>query len=357
MPHLSWLPGRAAKIGAIAAASAAFAVVGCGSSDESSATGTSEAATAAATTASDKPVRIAFFSGAFGNSWYKGYLEGVEKTAKADNATVEAFDANFDAQKQYTQMQDAITSGDFDAFAVTALDGPALAPLIEQAKEKGIPVVGLGTALGTDYVTPDPQVDGVVGVVTAPAATDGKNNVALIEQACEGKDPCEVAYILGLKSYGYDTARLKAIQDGLKSSPNIKIVAVVEGGFLADPAFKVTQDLLQAHKDLDVIATSGDQMTNGAEKAVDDAGRSEEIVLLGAGASQIAYDAIKEGRWAGSTVHMPRAGGEVGGQMMIDAVRGKPIEKAGINEPVDLSPIGPFLSKDNMDEFEPQWAG
>jgi ribose transport system substrate-binding protein len=357
MPHLSGLPGRAARIAAIAGAIAAFTAAGCGSSDDQAGSGGEAAAGAATTTASDKPVRIAFFSGAFGNSWYKAYLEGVEKTAKGENASVKAFDANFDAQKQYNQMQDAITSGQFDAFAVTALDGPGLAPVIEQAKAKNIPVVGLGTALGTDYVTPDPQVEGVVGVVTAPAATDGKNNVELIKQACEGKDPCQVAYILGLKSYGYDTARLKAIQDGIKDSPNIKIVAVVEGGFLADPAFKVTQDLLQAHKDLNVIATSGDQMTNGAEKAVNDAGRTKQVALLGAGASQIAFDAIKEGRWAGSTVHMPRAGGAIGGQMMIDAVRGKPIEKAGVNEPVDLSPIGPFLNKGNMDKFTPQWAG
>ena len=45
------------------------------------------------------------------------------------------------------------------------------------------------------------------------------------------------------------------------------VVAVKEGGYLADPSLKATQDILQSTPDLNVITTTSDPMTEGAEQA------------------------------------------------------------------------------------------
>jgi ribose transport system substrate-binding protein len=328
-------------------AGAAATAAGCGSD---------AAEEPAAAKSSDEPVRIGYFMPAFSNTWYKAYFEGIEETAKKLGGTAEPFDAGFDAQKQYNQVQDALTAGKLDALIVTPVDGPGLAPLIEDAAEAKVPVVAVGTPLGTDYTTPDPQYPGVVGSVLTPAATDGVTGAKLIVEACGDRDPCNVVYILGQKAYGFDAARLKAMQDTLKANPNVKIVQIAEGGFLADPALKAMKDILQAHSDLHVVHSSGDQMVVGAEQAIKDAGREDEIVLIGTAGSKLSAEAIKAGRWQASTVYLPQTGGRLGAEMAIKAVRGEPIEDAGISE-VDLSPIGPILNKDNVDEFKPEWLG
>ena len=70
------------------------------------------------------------------------------------------FDPNFDSAKQVSQIQDAITSGEYQAFIVQANDGNAVVPAIQEAIEDGITVVAEFTPVGTRYDTIEPQVAG-----------------------------------------------------------------------------------------------------------------------------------------------------------------------------------------------------
>jgi len=91
--------------------------------------------------AAGPPVALAFFMASAANSYAQAQLEGVQDVAKRMNATVDTFDGQFDSQKQYSQLQDAIASGHYDGFIVSPNDGNALAPVIEEAIADGI-VVG-----------------------------------------------------------------------------------------------------------------------------------------------------------------------------------------------------------------------
>ncbi|WP_223166287.1 ABC transporter permease subunit [Nonomuraea sp. SYSU D8015] len=69
---------------------------------------------ATATAASSGPKRIGFFGFAKANSFAARRAPGSRSTPRANNATAEFLDPDFDAQAQVQQLQDAVTAKRFD---------------------------------------------------------------------------------------------------------------------------------------------------------------------------------------------------------------------------------------------------
>lgn len=304
-----------------------------------------------------EPVHLAFFMAAAANSYAQAQLEGVQEIAEAMNATVDTFDGRFDAQVQYSQLQDAIASGQYDGFIVSPNDGNALMPVIEEAIAEGIVVACVLAPCGPSFDTLEPQVEGQLLYAGIPFKQNGADIGELVVQACEGKDPCQVAYIPGLPGLPLETARLEGFQSVVGQQEHIDLTVTSAGEYLAETALPVAQDVLQANPDLDVIASSGDQMIVGAEQAVDDAGLTGQVALIGNGGGQTAVDAVREGRWFGTAAAYPRSEGEVAADYVIRAVRGEAIEPVGLGT-ADLSDgFGALITQENADEFEAEWQG
>ena len=273
---------------AVCALAASLALGACGGDDESDAPAGGEGA------GGQEVTKIAFFGFAKANSFAQATWAGVQEQAKKEGVEAEQFDPNFDSAKQVSQIQNAITSGEFQAFIVQANDGNAVIPPIREALEEDITVVAEFTPVGTRYDTIEPQVDGMQFVGEAPT----QNGTALGEAgvaACEGIDPCQVAYLEGFKSLPLDNARTEAVKSALAKEPSIELVASVEGGYTQASGLKAAQNVLQANPDVDVMIGSS-QAIAGAEQAVKDAGA--EVKLIGNGGSRQAIDAVR--RAAGS---------------------------------------------------------
>ena len=181
----------------------------------------------------DEPLRVAFFGFAAANGFAQATWAGVQEGAAAIGAEVEFFDPVFDANTQISQIQDAITAGDWDAFVIQANDGNAVVPVIEEALAAGIPVVGEFTPIGPDYSTIEPQVDGLIFVGAAPV----DNGVILAEmaiEACEGIDPCNVAFLEGFRALPLDVARTAAFHSTIAAADGVELITSIEGGYLPD---------------------------------------------------------------------------------------------------------------------------
>jgi ribose transport system substrate-binding protein len=163
-----------------------------------------------------------------------------------------------------------------------------------------------------------------------------------------------VAYMPGDNNLPLENTRTDAVEAVLGGHSNIKVVAQPEAGYLRDTGLKAAQDVLQAHPDIDVIASSGDQPILGAEQAVKSAGRSDQVALIGSGASRDGVEAVKEGRWFGSIVWLPQSFGEKGAEFAIKAARGEEVPRSFLPWK-ELSPIAPAATKDSVDDFEGQW--
>jgi ribose transport system substrate-binding protein len=307
--------------------------------------------------AAGPPVNLAFFMASAANSYAQAQLEGVEEVAEGMNATVDTFDGQFDSQQQYSQLQDAIASGRFDGFIVSPNDGNALAPVIEEAIAEGIIVGCILAPCGPSFETLKPQIEGQLIYAGIPFKQNGADIAEIVVQACQGKEPCEVAYIPGLPELPLESARLEGFQGVVNQHDNIELTVTSAGEYLAETALPVAQDVLQANPNVDVIASSGDQMIVGAEQAVEDAGLADQVALVGNGGSEIAVEAVREGRWFGTAAAYPRSEGEVATEYVIRAIRGEDLEPIGLGSQ-DLSEgFGPLVTQENANEFESEWQG
>ncbi|MEW9550242.1 sugar ABC transporter substrate-binding protein [Nonomuraea sp. NPDC050783] len=276
--------------------------------------------------------RIAFFGFARANAFAVATWNGIEEQAKADNATAEFFDPNFDAQTQVQQIQDAVTSKRFDVFVVQANDGAAVVPALKQAVAAGITVVAEFTPVGTAYDTTRSQVPGVITLVDVPA-DNGRKLGELGVAACRSKNlkPCKVAYLEGLKSLPLDNSRTEAAVKALEAADGVELVSRVEGGYTRESGRKAMQDVLQAQPDVDVVIGSS-QAVAGAESVVKGTG----VLLVGNGGSRQAVKAVQDGRWF-ATYYLPeKTAGAKAAELGLAKARGGQVQEA--NSETALAP-------------------
>jgi ribose transport system substrate-binding protein len=343
---------RRAAVFFTAAALGAFGIAGCGSSssggDTAASTGT--AAAASPTGGDQKQVNIAFFNAVAANAYTASVLKAIEKVAGTDNAKVTSFDAGFDQNKQISQMQDAITTGKYDAFIVLPVNGTVLTDVAQQAVDADIKLVAVFNNIGPDIDSIEPQIDGMTSVVAQRLSVNGQLLGEEIVKACEGIDPCTTVYMPGSFKQATEKIRLDALKKVVSAAPNVKLVASAEGGYLADPAFKASTDVLQANKNVDVFATSGDQMMTGIIRAVEDRGLSGKIKLIGDGTTVEGVKWVRDGTILADPVAVPGSEGKKAAELAIKATRGETVPSSV--DSLTLSPIGKVATKETLNTPE-----
>jgi ribose transport system substrate-binding protein len=298
-------------------------------------------------------LRIAYLSFAVANSYDAPMLAAARAVAAANNAVVEVFDAANDPATQFSQFQNAITSGRFDGILVQPIVGTALVPLVQQAIAAGIDVVNIDQILGPDYTTDQPQVEGLSGNVVFIPSKIGTQLGELAVQACESinADPCNVAYIHDIKASTLGTALNDAFTDAVADS-TIKVVAEGESFFTPGIALQAVQNILQAQTDLDLIVGS-DQGLQGATQALTAASRT--VLLLGYGGSAAGFNFVRNGTSFADVVQAPASEGQLGMEALIKAIRTG--TKSGAVNPVGSLPNEGVATKDNVDQFVAEWPG
>jgi len=331
--------------GLLAVAATAAVVSGCGDSESTAA--------ADAGGGGEKKVRIAYTGFAASNSFSQETFRGIKEYAAEHNATATFLDANFDSAKQIAGIQDAVVSGRYDALIINANDPNGVVPALRDAIDGGLKVVAAFVPVGPDLTTLEPQVPGITSTVGETPSSTGENTGKIIVEACEGLDPCKVAYLPGSKALPLETVRTEGVMSVLEQHPNIDVVSQQEGGYTADTGLKTAQNVLQAHRDVNVMASS-DQAITGAAQAVKDAGLEGKVKLVGQGAAKQAVQAIRDGSWFGAYVYVPYSEGKKSAEFAIDAVRGKTVPKSLNSE--TLSPIGPIATKKTLGDFAGDWT-
>jgi len=290
-----------------------------------------------------KTVRLAFFNPIVANAFTASQYQGIQLSAKQYGATVTQFDAGFDQNKQISEIQDAIVSKKFDAFVITPVNGAVLVKPTQDAIAAGIKVVAIFNDIGPDLDSIKPQVKGISSVIGQRLSINGQLLGEWIVKACGAKNPCHAAYMPGSFKQGTEIIRLNALNKVLKAHPNIKTVQSAEGGYTAAPALKAATDVLTSHSNLDVFATSGDQMMTGIIQAVKNAGLSGKIKLVGNGTTIEGVGWVRAGIVLADPIGVPYTEGVLGAKYAIMAVNGQKVP-ASVNE-LAASPVGAVATK------------
>jgi len=305
--------------------------------------------------AAEKGLKIAYI-GPKANTYSEATYKGLVANAKKNGNDVTYVDGTFDPAKEFAALQTVIASKQYDAIVVIPIDSPGLVPAARQAIKAGITLVSTNFALGSNYKTRLPQVAGQAGVVIAPTFYRGQLLGRSLVQACKGVNPCEVGWIAAFAGLPWDETLLKGAKSIIAKHKSIEIASYQGGGnFLASGGLKVAQDMLQAHPDLDVILTTSDQMTSGAELAVKKAGKTGKVKLIGHGAGCVGTKALKSGRWFAAVPTLPYSEGFFAGQIVENVSKGG---KKGVGiDPIQRSGSPTILTKKNAGKFKCEWQG
>lgn len=307
------------------------------------------------TAGSDEPIEVAFLSFAVANTYDTPMLAAAQAVADANNVTMTVFDANNDPNAQASQLQDAIASGRFQGIITQPIYGPGLIEGVEQAIAAGIKVVNVDQILGEDFSTSDVQVEGLSANVSQRPAEMGRKLGEQVVAACAAQnlDPCKVAYLFDIKASALDLAMREAWDKAVAGSP-VEVVAEGESFFNPANAMTVVQDILTANPDLNVISAS-DQGTQGADQALEAAGRVGEVTLVGFGGSEFAVEAVTDGRLFSSVAMVPATSGRLAMEAIIDAIRNGN-DRGSVDPFADL-PNDWVITKETASQFSPEWPG
>lgn len=280
------------------------------------------------------------------NSFTLAVLDGIEQAAaEAGIEVVDLTPAAYSAADQTAALQDATVSGEHEMIILLAADSVGIVPAVEDATDAGITVVASFVNLGDDFDSLEPVTDGLVVVAETPTS-NGRALADLAIMACEGIDPCNVAYLEGLAALPLDNARTEAFIDQLATADNTELVAQVEGGYSPDTGQAAAQDVLQANPDVNVMVGAS-QAILGAQDVVD----TSAVALIGNGSSVEAHEGVLSGEWFGHYNSDIPGMGFVSVEQGLKAAAGQDVE------PLDVSTLrNPLGTRDVIADQEPAYS-
>jgi len=351
VPSINFSPRLGLRSGA-ALAAAALALAACSSSSPSSSSSSSQSASAS----SSKHLSIAYLSFAVENSYDAPMLAAAQAVASDNNATLKVFDANNSPQTQYSQLQDVITSGQYNGIILQPIFGTGLISLVQQAIAKGIKVVNMDQVLGPNYSTDAPQVKGLAANVMFVPTEIGTKLGNMVVQACQSKNlnPCNVGYLYDIKASALDVAISGAFNKAIAADPGVKVVAQGQSFFSPTDGLTAVQDMLAAKPDLNLIVGS-DQGIEGGVEAVAAKHLTGKVILVGYGASAAALAGVASGAWYGDVAQAPSSEGRLAVQALVKALRTG--QDSGGIDPVAELPNNGIVTKADVSQFTAEWPG
>jgi len=265
------------------------------------------------------------------NSFMVKMREGAQKKADELGLTINFQDASDDSATQANQLANAAATG-AGAVIVNPTDSDAMAPAVKQLTDAKIPVVAVDRAVNNAEVSSYIASDNVGG---------GKQAAKALSEAIHGEG--EILVLQGKTGSSASRERGQGFDEGLKDSPNIKVVAKQTAEFERVKGLDVTTNLLQAHPNVKAIFAENDEMALGAIEALGDKA-GKDVIVVGFDGVEDALKAIKEGTMYPSTPQRPA---DMAAQAVVEASKLLKGEAATKEMQVDVVTV----TKDNVDKF------
>ena len=234
------------------------------------------------------------------NPYWVGMKEAYEAAAADLGLTVEVFAAPTEGDKQ-SQLEtlDGMVVKDYDAIILSPIEPFNLLPGILRANENGIPVINLGP--GVDVASLEDSGGHLDGRITVDFEGQGKMAATDMVNYMQGSK--KVAIIQGIVGAAQSEGRTKGAKEVFEATEGVELVSIQPGEWDRNKAYSITQDLIQAHPDLNGIFCCNDVMALAAAEALEAAGKLDDVVIYGVDFIEEAQAAIKAGRMTGSVAY------------------------------------------------------
>jgi len=204
-----------------------------------------------------------------------GMKEQIDRLGGASFATidVQAPTSNDSSLQEQPDIMENVISTGVDAIVLSTEDEKAMLPYIQRAEEAGIAV------FLTNMAETDPSDSYFVSNV-GYSQYDASHLIGeWTVSHFAGKD-AKLAVLEGYPGLLNDQ-RLQGFQDAIKDASNLQIVASQPADWTRAKGQEVTENILQAHPDVNMIYGMYDEMALGAVASIKAAGELDKVVVAG----------------------------------------------------------------------------
>jgi ribose transport system substrate-binding protein len=255
---------------------------------------------------------IALISKGFQHQFWQAVKAGADQAA-ADLGVTVTFEGP-ETESQVDRQMDmlaAALSRKPSAIGFAALDSQAATPLLQQAKDAGIPVIAFDSGVDSDIPLTTATTDNV-----AAAALAADVMAELI--GGEGK----VAIVAHDQTSRTGIDRVEGFSNRIKEAyPNIEVVSVQYGGGDQLQSTEITKSILLANPDLKGIFGANEGSVLGVANGKQELGSNVVIIGYDSGAAQKAL--IESGVIAGAITQNPVGIGYQTVQAAVSALKGE----------------------------------
>ncbi len=235
---------------------------------------------------------------------------GVEVTWKGP--------AREDDRDDQIKVVEDFTTRKVDGIVIAPLDDTALVRPLKEAKDAGIRVTIIDSSLQWDgyesFVATDNRRGGEIAAEELGRLLDGKGKVIMMR------------YVEGSAS---TLQREQGFLDTLQSKfPKIEVLSSDQyGGATLESCLKTAENLLTRFPEFDGAYAPNEPSATALMKALDETKRRVKVKLVGFDASTGLVAGLRDGKIDALVVQNPFRMGELGVTTMVDALRGKTVEK------------------------------
>ncbi|WP_203261397.1 substrate-binding domain-containing protein [Streptococcus uberis] len=263
------------------------------------------------------------------NPYFVAMKDGLDKFAGEKKVSLKVADAQDDAARQADDIQNFI-SQNVDAILINPVDSKAVVSSIKAANSANIPVILIDRGSeGGDVLT----------TVASDNVEAGKMAAEFVVK--ELGEKAKAFELSGVPGASATVDRGKGFNKIAKTK--LDILSSQSANFDRAKALNTAQNMIQGHKDVQVIFAQNDEMALGAAQAVKSAGL-KDILIVGIDGQPDAHDAIKNGDITATIAQQPAKMGEIAIQAAIDHYQGKKVKK------ITVSPIY-LVTKETVDQY------
>ena len=275
-------------------------------------------------------LRFAYLVKNLTNPYFIEQANGVKDTCAKYGIEVEvqATEKETDIDKQL-QIADNYLTQQFDAIIVAPLSSTAIVPFIKRCNEAGVPFINIDTradvaemeklgAKSVTYVGSNNYTAGVASAEGLIEALGGQGKIAVLE-GTPGAQSAE--------------DRKQGFNDTIAGT-GIEVVTSQPANYNRNTGYTVFQSMLSANPDIVGLFAANDEMALGAIKAIEEAGMTGKIQVVGINFVQDAQDAIKAGALYGSVSQQPYQMGVLAVEKALDYLNAVAVEEEYITDSI-----------------------
>ncbi len=277
--------------------------------------------------------------------YFAAQEQAASKKAKELGCEVTTSDAQNDMLKQISDVEDMVAHG------VNVL-------ILNPRDPKGlIPAANAATAAGVKVVAMDSTLDPSANFVTEVQSSNQQNGELVGEWLAKkmaGK-PMKIALLSGQQGNLAGLERRQGVFRGITEQQlrqaniiDVEVVGQGWGSWAQEDGQKAMEDLLTAHKDINVVLGENDSMVLGARLALQAAGRLDQVLLVAAADGQKeALKMIKDGGYGATGLNDPAVVANTAVDIGVKALNGK--LDPGFSKTTYTTPA--VIDQSNVDKF------